>query len=156
MERILRLTVRIRKALRNLTLYHSTGVKVSLALGFQENRDDRDSHRKLPLIGGVLAAIVASICCIGPLVLVTVGISGAWISNLAAFEPYRLLALGVAIAFMVLAYRKIYRAPAPDACEPGTLCAMPETNRAYKIMFWVVSALVLLAMVFPYFAPLFY
>lgn len=111
---------------------------------------------KLTLIGGVLAAIVASLCCLGPLVLVTVGISGAWISNLAAFEPYRPISIGVAIVFMALAYRKIYRAPAPEACEPGTLCAVPQTNRVYKIMFWVVSALVLLAFVFPYFAPLFY
>jgi len=116
-----------------------------------ENRTE-----KLTLIGGVLAAIVASICCLGPLVLVLVGISGAWISNLAAFEPYRPLALGVAIVFMVLAYRKIYGAPSPEACEPGTLCAMPQTNRVYKIMFWVVSAVVLVAIVFPYFAPLFY
>ncbi|MBI2320424.1 MAG: mercuric transport protein [Betaproteobacteria bacterium] len=103
-------------------------------------------------VGGV----VASIGCLGPLVLVSVGISGAWISNLVAFEPYRPIALGVAIVFMVPAYRKIYGAPAPEACEPGTLCAMPQTNRMCKIMFWVVSALVLLAFVFPYFAPLFY
>lgn len=111
---------------------------------------------KLTLTGGVLAAIVASICCLGPLVLVTVGISGVWISNLAAFEPYRPISLGVAIVFMALAYRRIYGAPAREACEPGTLCAMPRTNRVYKIMFWAVSALVLLALVFPYFAPLFY
>ena len=111
---------------------------------------------KLTLIGGVLAAIVASICCLGPFVLVLVGISGAWISNLAAFEPYRPISLGIAILFMVLAYRKIYGAPAPEACEPGTLCAMPHTKRIYKIMFWVVSAVVLVAFVFPYFAPLFY
>lgn len=111
---------------------------------------------KLTLTGGVLAAIAASICCIGPLVLVTVGISGAWISNLASFEPYRPASLGVAIVFMVLAFRKIYGAAAPQACEPGTLCAMPQTNRVNKIVFWVVSALVLLALVFPYFAPLFY
>lgn len=116
-----------------------------------ENRTE-----KLTLIGGVLAAIVASICCLGPLVLVTVGISGAWISNLAAFEPYRPISIGVAIVFMALAYRRIYGVAAPETCEPGTLCAMPQTNRAYKIMFWVVSALVLLALVFPYFAPLFY
>ena len=111
---------------------------------------------KLTLAGGVLAAIVASICCLGPLVLVTVGISGAWISSLAAFEPYRPIALGVAIVFMVLAYRKIYAAPPPEACEPGTVCALPQTNRVYKIMFWVMSALVLVALVFPYFARFFY
>lgn len=112
---------------------------------------------KTTLAGGALAAIVASVCCLGPLVLVTVGISGAWISNLTALEPYRPVFIGVALAFMALAYRQIFiKARQPEACEPGTLCALPETNRVYKIMFWVVSALVLLALAFPYFVPLFY
>ncbi len=111
---------------------------------------------KATLIGGALAAIVASICCLGPLVLLSVGISGAWISNLTAFEPYRPYALGVALVFMGLAWRTIYRAPAPEACEPGTLCAVPQTRRVYKVMFWVVSALVLVALGFPYIARFFY
>ena len=112
---------------------------------------------KTTLAGGALAAIVASACCLGPLVLVTVGISGAWISNLTALEPYRPVFIGVALAFMALAYRQIFiKARQPEACEPGTLCALPATNSGYKIMFWVVSALVLLALAFPYFVPLFY
>ena len=111
---------------------------------------------KASLAGGALAAIVASLCCLGPLVLVSVGISGAWISNLTAFEPYRPYTIGVALIFMGLAYRKIYRAPAPEACEPGTLCAVPQTRRIYKVMFWVVSAMVLVALMFPYTARFFY
>jgi len=111
---------------------------------------------KASLVGGALAAIVASVCCLGPFVLVTVGISSAWISNLAAFEPYRPYAVGVALVCMAFAYRKIYAAPAPEACEPGTLCAVPQTRRVYKVMFWVVSAMVLVALVFPYTARFFY
>jgi len=113
------------------------------------------SLEKASLIGGALAAIVASVCCLGPLVLVTVGISGAWISNLVAFEPYRPYAIGVALVCMVFAYRKIY-APASEACEPGTVCAVPQTRRIYKALFWVVSAMVLVALVFPYTARFFY
>ena len=111
---------------------------------------------KASLVGGVLAAIVASVCCLGPLVLVTVGISGAWISNLTAFEPYRPYAIGVALVCMVLAYRKIYLAPAPEACEPGTLCAVPRTRRIYKATFWALSAMVLVALGSPYAARFFY
>jgi mercuric ion transport protein len=114
------------------------------------------SFEKASLVGGALAAIVASVCCLGPFVLVTVGISGAWISNLAAFEPYRPYAIAVALVCMVLAYRKIYATPAPEACEPRTLCAVPQTRRIYKMMFWVVSAMVLIAMGFPYAARFFY
>jgi mercuric ion transport protein len=114
------------------------------------------SLEKASLVGGALAAIVASACCLGPFVLVTVGISGAWISNLAAFEPYRPYAIAVALVCMALAFRKIYAAPAPEACEPGTVCAVPRTRRIYKVTFWVVSAMVLIALGFPYTARFFY
>ena len=117
---------------------------------------DTDGIGKATLAGGLIAAILASVCCLGPLVLVMIGVSGAWISNLTLLEPYRPLFIGVAIVFMGLAWRRIYRAPAATECEPGTLCALPQTNRAYRAMFWVVSALVLLALGFPYLAPLFY
>ena len=116
----------------------------------------RSSLAKVSLVGSALGAMVASACCLGPFVLVTVGISGAWISNLAAFEPYRPYAMGAALVCLALAYRKIYAVPAPEACEPETLCAVPETRRIYKVMFWVVTAMVLVALVFPYTARFFY
>jgi mercuric ion transport protein len=108
------------------------------------------------LVGGAVAALLSSLCCLGPLVLVMLGVSGAWIGNLAVLEPYRPIFIGVAVVCMVLAYRYIYRAPAAETCEPGTVCALPQTQRLYKRLFWVVSALVLCALVFPYFMPLFY
>jgi mercuric ion transport protein len=111
---------------------------------------------KTTLIGGAVAAIVASVCCLGPFVLVSLGVSGAWISSLAAFEPYRPYAIGVALVCMAFAYRGIYRAPAPEACEPGTLCAVPRARRLQKAAFWIVSAMVLVALVFPYTARFFY
>ena len=111
---------------------------------------------KLTLLGGAVAALLSSLCCLGPLVLVTLGVSGAWIGNLALLEPYRPIFIGVALLCLVLAYRHMYRAPAAATCEPGTLCALPQTHRLYKRLFWVVSALVLLALVFPYLMPLFY
>ncbi len=117
---------------------------------------DSDGVSKATLAGGLIAAILASACCLGPLVLVMVGVSGAWISNLTLLEPYRPVFIGAALVFMGLAWRRIYRAPAAAECEPGTLCALPQTNRVYRVMFWTVSALVLLAFGFPYLAPLFY
>lgn len=107
------------------------------------------------LTGGFVAGILASVCCVGPLALVMLGVSGAWISNLTLLEPYRWVFVGLALAFMALAWRRIYRPPAA-ACEPGSVCALPRANRLYRIVFWVVSAIVLLAFAFPYFAPLFY
>lgn len=108
------------------------------------------------LTGGFVAGILASVCCVGPLVLVLAGVSGAWISNLTLLQPYRWVFAGIALGFMTLAWRRIYRAPAAAECEPGAVCARPQANRVYRTMFWVISALVLLAFVFPYLAPLFY
>ena len=117
---------------------------------------DTDSLSKATLAGGLVAAVLASVCCLGPLLLVMFGVSGAWISNLTLLEPYRPMFIGVALVFMGLAWRRIYRAPTATECEPGSLCAVPQTHRAYRVTFWLVSALVLLALGFPYLAPLFY
>jgi mercuric ion transport protein len=106
------------------------------------------------LVAGGLAAILASTCCLGPLVLITLGFSGAWIGNLTVLEPYRPIFLGSALVALFFAYRRIFR-PA-IACKPGEVCAIPQVNTTYKTLFGVVSALVLIALVFPYIAPFFY
>ena len=105
------------------------------------------------LVGG-LAAILASTCCLGPLVLVGLGLSGAWIGNLTLLEPYRPLFIAGSLVALFFAGRGLFR-PA-HACEPGEACAVPRTRRVYKILFWMVSALVLVALVYPYAAKLFY
>jgi mercuric ion transport protein len=109
-----------------------------------------DNVTKTTLFGGTLAALAASACCLLPLVLVSLGIGGAWISTLTRLEPFRPLFIAVALICMTLAYKKIYRAPPPEHCEPGTLCALPQTNKTYRVLFWVVSVLVLVALAYPY------
>lgn len=106
------------------------------------------------LFAGGIAATLASVCCLGPLLLVTVGVSGAWIGNLTRLEPYRPIFIVVAVAALFFAWRSIYR-PA-QACEPGEVCAVPQTRRLYKILFWASVALTLVALLYPYFAKYFY
>jgi len=106
------------------------------------------------LAAGGLAAILASTCCLGPLVLVALGFSGAWIGNLTALEPYRPVFIGVALAALFFAWRRIFR-PAHD-CKPGEVCAIPQVRATYKLIFWIVTALVLVALGFPYVLPFFY
>src|SRR3970282_269883 len=74
------------------------------------------------LVAGGLAAILASACCLGPLLLITLGFSGAWIGNLPILEPYRPIFIGAALVAMFFAWRRIYR-PA-QACKPGDVCAI--------------------------------
>lgn len=112
------------------------------------------STGRIALVAGGLAALLASACCLGPLVLLMLGISGAWIGNLTALEPYRPVFIAVALVAVYFAHRRIFR-PATD-CLPGEVCAVPSVSRAYKLLFWIVVALLGVALVFPYVAPLFY
>ena len=104
-------------------------------------------------IGGI-AAILASTCCFGPLVLVALGFSGAWIANLTVLEPYRPIFIGVALLAMFFAWRRIFR-PVHD-CKPDEVCAIPQVKTTYKLIFWIVAGLILIALAFPYIMPLFY
>jgi mercuric ion transport protein len=106
------------------------------------------------LLAGGLAAILASTCCLGPLVLITLGISGAWIANLTALEPYRPIFIGAALLALFLARRRIWRPAA--TCRPGEVCAAPRVKTTYKALFWLVVALVAIALGFPWIAPWFY
>ena len=116
--------------------------------------ESRTSGGHGALLTGGLAAILASTCCLGPLVLITLGFSGAWIGNLTALEPYRPIFIGAALVALLFAWRRIFR-PA-RACAPDDVCAVPQVRTAYKVIFWIVSALVLIALAFPYVMPLFY
>ena len=111
------------------------------------------SGRGALLVGGV-TAILASTCCLGPLVLLMLGFSGAWIGNLTVLEPYRPIFIGVALVALFFAWRRIWR-PAV-ACAPSAVCAVPLIQHTYKLLFGVVSMLVLIALVFPSIAPWFY
>lgn len=115
--------------------------------------DSRGGGRGVLLAGG-LAAILASTCCLGPLVLITLGVSGAWIGNLTLLEPYRPLFIGAAVVALFFAYRRIWR-PAAD-CASGQVCALLSVKRSYKVLFWIVATLVAVALGFPFVAPWFY
>ncbi|SJM89381.1 Mercuric transport protein [Crenothrix polyspora] len=104
----------------------------------------------LPLIGGLLAGIAASLCCAGPLVLLSLGVSGAWISNLTALEPYRPLFIAIALIALVIAYLAIHQSASDQSCEEGKICAEPASQRWYKNIFWAVVAVVILAIASPY------
>ena len=106
------------------------------------------------LIAGILAGIGASVCCVGPLVLLALGIGGAWIGNLTALEPYRPIFVGLTLVFLGLAYRQLYLLP--RSCAPGTPCAAPRTNSRQRLIFWLVAASLLALLAVPWFAPLFY
>lgn len=106
------------------------------------------------LLAGGFAALLASACCLGPLALITLGFSGAWISKLTVLEPYQPIFIGAAAVALFFAGKRIWRPVA--RCAPGEMCALPRVRLAYQLLFVGVCVLLLMALVFPLFAPLFY
>ena len=104
--------------------------------------------------GGLIAALGASSCCILPLVLFSVGVSGAWIGNLTALAPYQPFFIVVAVALLGAAFVRIYRKPT-TACADDRSCGTPASDRLTKVGLWTAAALVVAALAFPYTARLF-
>ena len=111
-------------------------------------------NAKQTIIASVLAGIGASLCCVAPLVLLSLGIGGAWVATLTAFEPLRPIFLGVAALFIGLSFHKLYLT-APS-CETGKPCADEKIIRKQRLIFWSVTIPLLGLLAFPWFAPLFY
>lgn len=103
------------------------------------------------LIAGALATVGASLCCVGPLVLLSLGIGGAWIGSLTALEPYRPIFIGLTLLFLGLAFRRLYLVP--QACTP---CAAPRTKTRQRLTFWIVAIMLLGLLAVPWLAPLLY
>jgi mercuric ion transport protein len=103
--------------------------------------------------GGILAALGASSCCVLPFALFTLGVSGAWIGNLTALAPYQSLFLALALACLAAGFVVVYRRP-KAVCGEGSVCARPVSDRIAKAGLWGGTVLVVVAIAFPYIAPL--
>ncbi len=104
-------------------------------------------------VGAVLAAIGASVCCVGPLLLVSLGIGGAWMSALTSMETFRPYFIILTLIFIGLGYRKLFFVPV--SCKENESCASPEVKHKQRMIFWIGSALILLLLTFPWYAPFF-
>jgi mercuric ion transport protein len=108
--------------------------------------------QKLIAAGGVLAALAASSCCIVPLVLFGLGVSGAWIGNLTRLAPYQPCFIAATLGFLGAGYLLVRR-DSQRACAEGEVCARPVPNRLVKAALVVATVLVLAALGFDFLAP---
>ena len=103
---------------------------------------------RMATAGSVVSGILASACCLGPLVLGLMGLSGAAFAQ--RFEPFRPYLLIVTYALLGGAFYLTYRPP--SACGPGEICAIPRANRVGTIMLWIAAIVVVFATAFPWYA----
>jgi mercuric ion transport protein len=113
-----------------------------------------NTNTKLALAGGVLAGIGASACCVGPFLLLSLGIGGAWIGHLTTLEPYRPIFIVLTFLFIGLAFRKLYLVP--QSCAGEDNCFADRTRRVQRTLFWIFVPLSLGLVASPWILPLFY
>jgi mercuric ion transport protein len=102
--------------------------------------------------GGVLGAIAASSCCIVPLVFFSLGASGAWVGNLAAFAAYQPYFIPPTLVFLGVGFYLVYRKP-QVVCTDEVACAHPLPQRLVKTGLWSATLLTAAALAFPYVGP---
>jgi mercuric ion transport protein len=117
-----------------------------------ERRPRRSQAGVLAALAAVAAAVGASLCCIGPLLFVTLGVGAGLAST---FEPLRplfsaLAAIGLGIGFYVVYGRK----PAAEVCGPGDTCAVPRNRRRDRVILWTATVLAVLLWSFNYWSLL--
>ncbi len=99
-------------------------------------------------IGTFFSAALASACCIGPLILIGLGIGGLGFA--AALAEYRPYFMAVTFIFLGTGFYFAYRKP-KEICADGS-CAAPNRQRINKTFLWIASVFALTLMAFPYYS----
>jgi mercuric ion transport protein len=124
----------------------------SFALSDRANDSSRGRGQKLAAAGGIIGALAASSCCILPVLLFSLGISGAWIGNFTQLAPYQPYFIAATLAFIGAGYWLVYRT-SKLVCADGEACARPLPSRLVKITLIAATVIVILAWGFDYVAP---
>lgn len=100
-------------------------------------------------VGAVGVALLASLCCIGPVLFVTIGVGAGLAST---FKPLRPVFVALTVALIAAGFFAVYgkrSAPTSDACEPGQVCVVPRSRTRDKVVLWVATVLALVLLTFP-------
>ena len=110
--------------------------------------------QKLLAAGGVIGALAASSCCVVPLVLFGLGVSGAWIANLTQLAPYQPYFIAATVGCLAGGYGLLYRSRR-SACADGEACARALSNRIVTGVLILATIPVIGALALDVLAPLF-
>lgn len=125
----------------------------AVAVPADESSAAPETTEHVTAAGGILSALAASSCCVLPLVFFSLGISGAWIVNLTALAPYQPIFIALTLGFLGFGFYRVYwRSQA--RCAAGEVCLRPLPNRIVKTTLWLATAIIAVALAFPYLAPL--
>jgi len=104
--------------------------------------------QRATLIGGIVASIAASACCVGPVIFAVLGVSSA--GMLTKMEPYRSMISLITLALLAAAFYYTYKKKPADECEDGSYCANPKSDVWNKRILWIATVIILGFLTFPY------
>lgn len=98
-------------------------------------------------VGGLAAAGLGSLCCIGPILFVTLGVGAGMAST---FEPLRPFFGVLMLALLGIGFYTVYgRRSATELCGPDGACERPRNRGREKLLLWGAAALALVLWTFP-------
>jgi mercuric ion transport protein len=110
--------------------------------------------QRLMAAGGLLGAFAAASCCILPLVLFGLGVSGAWIGTFTQLAPYQPYFIAATIVCLGYGHWLVHRSSKVAPCVEGEACARPLSNWLVRLGLLVATVLVIAAIVFDLLASL--
>ena len=113
----------------------------------EKNADARSGVAGGRVWAAVVTAFLASVCCVGPLLLVVAGVGGAWVSDLTILDPIRPWLTAMTLLLLGWAHVRYWRARRAQACD----CPTAAPPRA--LWLWLGTALVVVALLAPYVLP---
>lgn len=107
--------------------------------------------------GGLSAALLSSVCCIGPLVFAAIGVgvgaTGFWGGTAGVLKgllPYRPAFIGLTILLLGTGFYLAYKNPESVRCAPGELCAQGSPKSHNRTWLWIMASLALALVLAPY------
>jgi mercuric ion transport protein len=101
-------------------------------------------------IAAVGAALVASLCCIGPVLFVTLGVGAGMATR---FEPLRPLFTVLTVGLLALGFYSVYgKRPATTSaasCDVDGNCTVPRSRTRDKVLLWIAALVALIVLTFP-------
>ncbi len=94
---------------------------------------------KLTVVGGIIAVIAASACCIGPVVAVTLGVGS--LAAASGLQKWRPVLLAVAFVLLGGAWYLTYRKPKAETGAEGTACTTKPGAKGSNVVLWIATAL---------------
>ena len=121
---------------------------VSLGYASSAISSERTGQTLVYLLSTSIPRLLIYLSQFAAVLLLTLGISGSWISGLSAFEAYRPLFIGLVVLVLSWAGWKLYRPI--ESCKEGSICAIPKYRTKYRILFWSILICSVLLIFSPY------